>query len=267
MATRRRRSSRSATETDPLLDDEFSDISEEDVLAYMAEIEAEAEEEEESKDPGFLNLQTGAGMGLIGLGALYVMQLIGVLGIGSQALTALVAIMPWLAGILIMLTGFGVLSWSPAARRRRKARERAARAAARRRQKTMGRERRRRSTDEAGRRARNAFEQAEKASRPARRRAKEAIDASRERTRSMTAGRKRGRRLAKSRKNRKITGVASGIAEYFGIDPTVVRIAFVLGTMFGGPGAGLIIYLILSFVLPDAKDESDDDPVIRLSRD
>ncbi|MEL6616888.1 MAG: PspC domain-containing protein [Bacteroidota bacterium] len=265
MATRRRRSSRSNAESEDLLSDEFSDVSEEDILAYMAEIEAEADEEKETKDPGFLNLQTGAGMGLIGIGALYVMQLTGILGIA--ALPALVAIAPWIAGILIMLTGFGVLSWSPAARRRRKARERAARAAARRRQKTMGRERRRRRSDEAGRRARNAFEQAEKASRPARRKAREAIEASRERTRSMTAGRKRGRRLAKSRKSRKITGVASGIAEYFGIDPTVVRILFVLGTMFGGPGAGLIIYILLSFILPDAKEERDDDPVIRLSRD
>ncbi|MEM1056465.1 MAG: PspC domain-containing protein [Bacteroidota bacterium] len=264
MASRQRRRSRPA-ESD-LVEDEFSDVSEEDILAYMAEVEAEVEEDEKKDDGGFLNLQTGAGLGLIGLGSLYTMQLLGLIGFSSGLLTTLVTILPWLAGILIILTGFGVLSWSPAARRRRKARERAARAARRRRQKTMGRERRRPKTDEAGRRAQRAFDQARRASEKGVKKAKEAVDASRERTRSMASGRAAGRRLAKSRKLRKISGVASGIAEYFGIDPTVVRIAFVLATIFGGPGAGVIIYLILSFVMPEAKKD-DDDPIIGRFRD
>ena len=265
MATRRRRSSRSDAED--RLDDEFSDVSEEDILAYMAEAEAEEIEEREKKDgDGFLNLQTGAGLGLIGLGSLYVMQLAGLIGVPSVWLTALVSILPWLAGILIMLTGFGVLSYSPAARRRRKARERAARAAARRkREKTMGRRRRARP-DEAGRRAREAFEQAARATEGVRKRAGRAIRDSQERSRSMTAGRTRGRRLAKSRKRRKITGVASGIAEYFGIDPTVVRILFVIGAMVG-QGAGFVLYVILSLVLPDGEADDDDDPVVRVYRD
>ena len=253
MATRQRRSSRS--DSDEALDDEFASISEEDIQAYLAEVEDE--EEEEKPDPGFLNLQTGAGLGLIGLGGLYTMQLLGFLPLGAS-LATLVAVMPWVAGILIMLTGFGVLSWSPAARRRRKARERAVRAARRRKQKTMGRQRRSAPTDAAGRRARSAFEQAARASATAGRTARRAIDASRERTRSMTAGRSVGRRLAKNRQDKKITGVASGIAAYFGIDPTVVRIAFVLASIFG-QGAGLIIYLILSFVLPNGEASGDDD--------
>jgi phage shock protein C len=129
----------------------------------------------------------------------------------------------------------------------------------------MGRRRRRASQDDAGRRARQAFEQAARATEGTRRRAREAVRASQQRTRSMTAGRKEGRRLAKSRKHKKITGVASGIAEYFGIDPTVVRILFLLGAIFG-QGAGFVIYIILSFILPDG-DEADDDPVIRIARD
>ena len=64
MATRQRRSSRS--DDTEVYDDEFSDVSEEDILAYMAEVEFEVEEEEQKKDTGFLNLQTGAGLGLIG---------------------------------------------------------------------------------------------------------------------------------------------------------------------------------------------------------
>ena len=262
MATRQRRSSRS--ESDDLYDDEFSDVSEEDILAYMAEVD---EEETEDKDPGFLNLQTGAGLGLIALGGLYTMQLMGLIGVGTQLLATLVAVLPWLAGILIMLTGFGVLSWSPAARRRRKARERAVRASRRRRQKTMGRQRRSSSsTDEAGRRAKRAFEQAARASSIAGRKAKDAVEASRKRTRSMTAGRAEGRRLAKAKKGKKIAGVANGIAQYFGIDPTVVRIAFVLASIFG-QGAGILIYLILSFALPNDDGEDTDDPIFRVIRD
>lgn len=261
MATRQRRSSRS--DDAELYDDEFSDVSEEDILAYMAEVEFEVEEEEQKTDTGFLNLQTGAGLGLIALGGLYTMQLLGLLGFNTTLISTLVAVLPWLAGILIILTGLGVLSWNPAARRRRKARERALKAARRRRQKTMGR--RPTSTDEAGRRARRAFEQAARAGQAAGQRAREAVDASRARTRSMTAGRTQGRRLAKSRKLRKISGVASGIAEYFGVDPTVVRIAFVLAAIFG-QGAGVILYLILSFVLPNAED-GEDDPVIGRFRD
>ena len=161
MATRQRRSSRS--DSDELLDDEFASVSEEDILAYLAEVEEE--EDEEKPDPGFLNLQTGAGLGLIALGGLYTMQLLGLIGVGSQLLPTLVAVLPWLAGILIMLTGFGVLSWSPAARRRKKARERAVRAARRRKQKTMGRRRSNAPpSDASGRRARRAFEQAARAS-------------------------------------------------------------------------------------------------------
>ena len=84
----------------------------------------------------------------------------------------------------------------------------------------------------------------------------------------MSAGRLQGRRLSKSRKDKKIAGVASGIAHYFGIDPTVIRIAFVLAAIFG-QGAGLLIYIILSFVLPKAEDEEPDadDPFIRVVRD
>ena len=262
MATRQRRSSRS--DSDEALDDEFASVSEEDILAYIAEVEEE--EDEEKPDPGFLNLQTGAGLSLIALGGLYIMQMMGFLQLGVS-LATLVAVVPWIAGILIMLTGFGVLSWSPAARRRRKARERAVRAARRRKQKTMGRQRRSSaSNDAAGRRARSAFEQAARATGAAGRTARRAIDASRERTRSMTAGRTVGRRLAKSRKDRKVTGVASGIAHYFGIDPTVVRIAFVLATIFG-QGAGFVIYLLLTFVLPAAEAPGDDDPYVLNIRD
>src|SRR5690348_8640268 len=56
------------------------------------------------------------------------------------------------------------------------------------------------------------------------------------------------RQLARSETDRRIAGVCGGIAEYFDIDPTIVRIIFVLAALLGGPG--LLIYLVLWIVLP-----------------
>ena len=44
-------------------------------------------------------------------------------------------------------------------------------------------------------------------------------------------------------------GVCGGMAEYFGIDPTLVRLAFVAAALLGGPG--LLIYVILWIVTPE----------------
>lgn len=58
------------------------------------------------------------------------------------------------------------------------------------------------------------------------------------------------KRLFKSRSDRKFMGVCGGLASYFGVDPTIVRIVFVLGVVFGW-GSFLIIYLVLAGVLQD----------------
>lgn len=54
------------------------------------------------------------------------------------------------------------------------------------------------------------------------------------------------KRLVKGEK--KIFGVCSGLANYFELDPTVIRIAFLL--MFFGLGTGLLVYIILALVMP-----------------
>jgi len=62
------------------------------------------------------------------------------------------------------------------------------------------------------------------------------------------------KRLTKSRNNVVISGVCGGIGEYFNIDPSLVRIAWVILSVFGG--SGLLIYIICAIVLPKATDES-----------
>lgn len=51
------------------------------------------------------------------------------------------------------------------------------------------------------------------------------------------------------RQNKMILGVCGGIGSYFDIDPTIIRILFVLA--FLGLGAGLILYIIMAVIMPD----------------
>jgi phage shock protein C len=56
------------------------------------------------------------------------------------------------------------------------------------------------------------------------------------------------KKLYRSRDERMIWGVCGGIAEYFDVDPTLIRLIAVL-TLFLG-FAGLLVYLILTIVMP-----------------
>jgi len=60
------------------------------------------------------------------------------------------------------------------------------------------------------------------------------------------------KRLYRSSSQRKIAGVAGGLAEHFNIDPVIVRIAFVLAAL--GGGSGILIYIILWIVIPEQSD-------------
>lgn len=55
-------------------------------------------------------------------------------------------------------------------------------------------------------------------------------------------------RLYRSRDERMIAGVCGGIADYLDVDPTLVRLAFVLLAL--GPFPGFLAYLILMLVVP-----------------
>ena len=56
-------------------------------------------------------------------------------------------------------------------------------------------------------------------------------------------------RLHKSTGDKKIAGVCGGIAEYLGVDSTIVRLAWAL--LICGWGTGLMAYIICAFVLPE----------------
>jgi phage shock protein PspC (stress-responsive transcriptional regulator) len=56
------------------------------------------------------------------------------------------------------------------------------------------------------------------------------------------------RRLYRCRENRVIAGVASGVAEYLGLDPTLVRVLWFLSIFFGG--VTLVVYIGLALIVP-----------------
>ena len=57
------------------------------------------------------------------------------------------------------------------------------------------------------------------------------------------------KRLYRSTTDRHIAGVCGGLAQYLGLDPTIIRLIFVLATLAGGPG--LIAYIVLALVISE----------------
>ena len=58
-----------------------------------------------------------------------------------------------------------------------------------------------------------------------------------------------GKKLYRIRPGRKILGVCGGLANYFDIDPTIVRVVFALIGLFWG--AGILAYFIMALVIPE----------------
>jgi phage shock protein C len=57
--------------------------------------------------------------------------------------------------------------------------------------------------------------------------------------------------LTRSSTDKKLTGVSGGLAAYFGVDPLLVRIGFVVTTLFSG--AGLLAYLVMLVLVPSDR--------------
>ena len=173
-------------------------------LAYLEslsddDLEALLFDEEEKSQDGLFNLPTVAGLSLILVGVAYFLQELGVWT--GFDLGTIAAMLPWLAGVLIILLGFGVLSWRP--KRKKKAKK------AKRVEVPLGK-------------------------------AKVVVEPKDEK-----------KRLRRSREN-KIAGVCGGIAEYFNLDPTLVRIAFVIATIASG-GNFIFAYLAAWFIMPEPR--------------
>ena len=63
------------------------------------------------------------------------------------------------------------------------------------------------------------------------------------------------KKLHLSRENKKIAGVCGGIGEYFDVDPTLLRLVWVLVVIFTGIVPGVIIYIIAWAIMPKAPEQ------------
>jgi phage shock protein C len=183
-----------------------------------AEIDSLFSDEEASrKSSGIWNLPTIAGLSMVLVGVVYLFQILGIWrGFDVMAIAAMA---PWLAGILIILVGLGVLSMDSKKKKKRVKTEVLERPSSRSRGETLGQK----MQDMEG----------------------------------IIVGKMRKRKLTRSQ-NKKISGVCGGIAEYLGVDPTLVRIAFLIG-LFASSGGFILAYFALSFIMPkEDKFELDD---------
>lgn len=64
------------------------------------------------------------------------------------------------------------------------------------------------------------------------------------------------KKLERSDKNKQLAGVCGGLAEYFKVDPTLVRVGYVLLTIFTGFIPGIIGYIVLILVIPSKGGKS-----------
>lgn len=60
------------------------------------------------------------------------------------------------------------------------------------------------------------------------------------------------KQLMRSGRDKKIAGVCAGVAHYFDMDPTIVRVIW--GVLAFGYGAGVLAYIILWIIAPEASD-------------
>lgn len=61
------------------------------------------------------------------------------------------------------------------------------------------------------------------------------------------------KKLYRSKSNKVFAGVIGGIGEYFNVDPVILRLAYLLITIFGAVAPGVIVYLFAILIVPKAN--------------
>ncbi len=64
------------------------------------------------------------------------------------------------------------------------------------------------------------------------------------------------KKLYRSTTDKKLAGVCGGLAEYFSLDSTLIRLAFVLFCIAGG--SGLLLYIIAAIIMPEGNNHIND---------
>ncbi len=67
-------------------------------------------------------------------------------------------------------------------------------------------------------------------------------------------GESKPRRLTRSNRNKMIAGVCGGLAEYLDMDPTLMRVLYVLVSILSAAFPGIVAYIILMFLMPPPEE-------------
>jgi phage shock protein C len=67
------------------------------------------------------------------------------------------------------------------------------------------------------------------------------------------------RPLRRSRTNRQIAGVIGGLAEYFRVDPTLLRVVYVVVSILSAAFPGILVYVLLWVLVPQAESAAGPD--------
>ena len=65
------------------------------------------------------------------------------------------------------------------------------------------------------------------------------------------------RPLQRSRTDRQLAGVVGGLAQYFGIDSTLLRVIYVVGSIVSAAFPGVLVYVLLWILIPEAPEGGD----------
>jgi phage shock protein C len=65
------------------------------------------------------------------------------------------------------------------------------------------------------------------------------------------------RPLRRSKTNRQIAGVVGGLAECFHVDPTLLRVIYVVGSIVSVAFPGVLVYLLLWLLIPEAEESRE----------
>lgn len=193
-------------------------------------------EEEKKANTNIWNFATISGIAMFFVGVIYMIQMIG-LGIGPE-LSGMIDVLPLIGGILVTLVGFGYFVGD---------------------KKKVRKERKKRARNRKNIRFEFEDDPADIGME------NEYNEQTEQRFKSKASqygydsyAFRQSKKLYKSRTDKKIAGVCGGLAKYFGISSTVVRLLFAI-VFFAGGGSSLIAYIVLAIALDKEPPEMMDD--------
>ena len=202
-------------------------------------------EDEKKANTNIWNFATIAGIAMFFVGMVFIVQTLG-LGLGPD-LSGMIDLMPLIGGVLVTLVGFGFLVGDRKKEKRK-----------------QGKKRKNRSQkydfDYDFEDSDTTFDAEEDFTLNndlgSRKKSKSKFGSSKYNFDSYAF--RQSKKLYKSRSDKKWAGVCGGLAKYFGISSTVIRLLFVI-TFFAGSGTSLLVYLALALALDKEPPEMMDD--------